>query len=169
MKKTLSVLFGLAVLASVSLAVPLGQGLGDVFPAGIKVTNLATLDGITLTTVSTTQGNVSSGVYTPTLTNTTNIAASTAHSMSWVRIGNIVTCSFNVNIDPIAAVPTATTLTFTLPIACSTTPTIAGAAQNNAPQSGIIYPNNATTALYLFNAVSVDDAIHVGTFQYILN
>lgn len=48
---------------------------------------------------SATAQQVRSGTYTPTLTNVTNISASTAYPAQWMRIGNVVTVSGKVDID----------------------------------------------------------------------
>jgi len=47
--------------------------------------------------------NSTSGTYTPTLTNTTNVAASTSYQAQYMRIGNTVTVSGRVDVDPTAA------------------------------------------------------------------
>jgi hypothetical protein len=60
-------------------------------------------------------GNVFSGTYTPSLTNTTNIAASTASVCQYMRVGNVVTVSGTVTIDPTATGQIV--LGMTLPIA----------------------------------------------------
>lgn len=44
-----------------------------------------------------------SGTYTPTLTNTTNITASTAYQCQYLRLGNTVTVSGKVDVDPTIA------------------------------------------------------------------
>lgn len=44
-----------------------------------------------------------SGTYTPTLTNVTNISASTAYQCQYMRVGNVVTVSGKVDIDPTVA------------------------------------------------------------------
>lgn len=63
------------------------------------------------------EGNaIVSGVWTPTLTNTTNVAASTAYECQYIRVGRIVMFSGRVDVDPTAAGPTATQLTMTIPI-----------------------------------------------------
>jgi hypothetical protein len=118
--------------------------------------------------------NVSSGSYTPTLTNTVNIAASTAKEMSWSRVGNVVTGMFNAIIDPTGAAPTQTVLTFTLPIACNTTPVGAGCAndyQNTDPSgdSGRISMVSATTANLAFMAWASANNEWWGTYQYVVN
>lgn len=57
------------------------------------------------------------GTYTPTLTNVTNVAASTAYTCQWMRVGSTVTVSGRVAIDPTAGAPTATELGISLPVA----------------------------------------------------
>lgn len=58
---------------------------------------------------------LASGTYTPTLTNTTNLSASTAYSCQYLRVGSVVTVSGRVDVDPTAAA-TLTTLGISLPI-----------------------------------------------------
>lgn len=58
---------------------------------------------------------ISSGTYTPSLTNTTNVAASTAYACQYLRIGASVTVSGKVSIDPTAAGDTV--LGMSIPIA----------------------------------------------------
>lgn len=60
--------------------------------------------------------NAASGTYTPTLTNVANLDGSTAYQCQYVRIGNIVTVSGKVAVDPTLAA-TATQLGISLPIA----------------------------------------------------
>jgi hypothetical protein len=55
------------------------------------------------------------GDYTPTLTNTTNVAASTAHSSGWYRVGDRITVYGQVDIDPTST--GATELRLDLPVA----------------------------------------------------
>jgi len=62
-----------------------------------------------------TDGNIFSGTYTPTLTNTTNITSSTAFQCQYIRVGNVVTVSGRVTIDP-ASSGTLTELSMTLPV-----------------------------------------------------
>jgi len=61
-----------------------------------------------------------SGTYTPTLTNTTNVAASTSRLANWKRVGNEVTVSGQVDITPTAA-NVDTLLGMSLPIASALT------------------------------------------------
>ena len=58
-----------------------------------------------------------SGTYTPTLTNTTNVAASAVTGpFQYMRVGNIVAVAGNITIDPTAAAPTATEIGISLPV-----------------------------------------------------
>jgi hypothetical protein len=59
---------------------------------------------------------ISSGTYTPTLTNVANLSASTAYQAQYIRIGATVTVSGRVDIDPTAAT-TSTQLGISLPVA----------------------------------------------------
>lgn len=47
--------------------------------------------------------NIISGVYTPTLTNVTNVAASTAYECQYIRVGSVVTVSGKLDIDQTGA------------------------------------------------------------------
>lgn len=57
-----------------------------------------------------------SGVYTPTLTNVANVAASTAYECQYLRVGNTVTVSGKVDVDP-TLTATSTQLGISLPVA----------------------------------------------------
>lgn len=56
------------------------------------------------------------GRYTPTLTNTTNVSASTARECMWTRVGNTVTVAGRVEVTPTAAADTLTVIELTLPV-----------------------------------------------------
>lgn len=56
------------------------------------------------------------GTYTPTLYNTTNVAASTARLATYMRVGNTVTVAGQLDIDPTTTL-TATLLGISLPVA----------------------------------------------------
>lgn len=60
--------------------------------------------------------NLTSGTYTPTLTNVANLDGSTAYQCQYIRIGNTVTVSGKVDVDPTLAT-TSTQLGISLPIA----------------------------------------------------
>lgn len=58
----------------------------------------------------------SSGTYTPMLTNVVNLTASTAYQCQWMRVGNIITISGKVDVDPILTA-TSTQLGISFPVA----------------------------------------------------
>lgn len=69
------------------------------------------------------------GAYTPTLTNVANLDASTAYACQYLRVGNTVTVSGRVDVDPTLAA-TSTQLGISLPVASNigATENCAGAA-----------------------------------------
>lgn len=67
-----------------------------------------------------TGGSFESGTFTPTLTNTANVAASTAYLCTYVRIDNTVIFSGRVDIDP-TTTTTSTQLGISIPIASAFT------------------------------------------------
>jgi len=72
----------------------------------------------------TTKGVVYSGTYTPTLTNTTNVGASTAYECHYIRVGSQVTVTGVVEIDASSSADTATVLGISLPVASNFTATV---------------------------------------------
>lgn len=81
---------------------------------------VATTNG-RLTDSGFTTTNLASGTYSPSLTNTTNVSASTAYVTGYYRIGNSVTVYGKVDIDVTLAASTATELNVSLPIASNMT------------------------------------------------
>ena len=61
-------------------------------------------------------GTLAAGTYTPTLTNVTNLDASTAYQAQYIRVGATVTVSGKVDVDPTANT-TNTELGISLPVA----------------------------------------------------
>lgn len=91
---------------------------------------------ITFPSTSTTFGF---GTYTPTLTNTTNVSASASAVAQYYRIGDMVTVSGTVNIDPTSGVGASTLLGISLPIASNFSSGTEGggtAAQGNGTGTG---------------------------------
>lgn len=82
-----------------------GGNLVKTVPAGATLTIVCVL--VTGTTAASWDATITlildAGTYTPTLTNTTNIAASTAYLTMYSRVGNVVTVAGEVDIDPTAA------------------------------------------------------------------
>lgn len=109
------------------------------------------------------------GEYTPTLTNTTNVAASTAYLCQYTRIGDNVTVTGAVAIDPTAV--GATVLRVSLPIttAMSSDKDLSGVAVSGAAagESAAIQ-GYVTTAIaeIIFIAVDVTNKTYRFTFTY---
>lgn len=79
---------------------------------------------------------IAAGTYTPTLTNVTNLDASTAYQAQYIRVGATVTVSGKVDVDPTAAA--ATELGISLPVASNfgANEDCAGVAHQQAAQEG---------------------------------
>lgn len=103
-------------------------------------------------------GNVFSGTYTPTLTNTTNIASSTAAVCQYMRVGNVVTVSGSVTIDPTST--GRITLGMTIPVASNFSSSIQAGGTFSA--TGVTNVNvgavsaDATNDRFTFDGVAAD-------------
>lgn len=67
--------------------------------------------------------SIVTGTWTPTLTNVTNMAASTAYLSNYIRINDMVVCFGRFDADVTAVAPTSTELGISLPIASALTST----------------------------------------------
>lgn len=85
------------------------------------------------------------GAYTPTLTNKTNVSASTAYSTRYVRVGNFVRVSGRVSVTPTAASSTSTELGISLPIASNFSNSTTDAGGVGASGFGIVAGITADT------------------------
>jgi hypothetical protein len=94
--------------------------------ANLTFTTYLTLDGVgrlygsalhnnSSGLAGTTNQYIGSGTYTPTLFNTTNVSSSTAYPAQWIRVGNVVTVSGQVDITPTSA-SASTVLGISIPI-----------------------------------------------------
>lgn len=114
--------------------------------------------------------NISSGTYTPTLTNVTNVAASTAAVCQWMRVGNVVTVSGTVQIDPTAAGNTV--LNMSLPVVSNFTATTQAGGTFSTTTSGqsdngSIIANVASDVFeFRFNAVNIANATYAFSVTY---
>ena len=89
-------------------------GTGNVEALTCTAAGRALIDDADAATQRATLGLVSS-TYLPTLTNVTNVAASTAYTCQYIQVGTNVTVSGRVDVDPTAA--GATELGVSLPVA----------------------------------------------------
>jgi hypothetical protein len=118
-------------------------------------------------------GVVYSGSYTPTLTNTTNIAASASGVVYYLRVGKMVQVYGTVDIDPTAAAPTVSALGISLPIASAFTSlrdasgTAVGQTGSVTYQAGIISADAANDRVTLsFNATDTANRTWTFSFMY---
>lgn len=119
------------------------------------------------------QQDIRSGTYTPTLTNTTNVAASTPHVTQWMRVGNVVTVAGNVTITATASA-TNTILGMSLPVASNITgdENLGGCAQNTTagdqPSVSISGGASTDTALFQFTPNTTSARTYSFTFTYLV-
>jgi hypothetical protein len=96
-------------------------------------------------------GNVFSGTYTPTITNVTNVAASTASVLQYMRVGSYVQISGRLQIDPTTT--GTTTVRVSLPVASNFSSVI---------QAGGTFCGSSGEVGYITAVTSTDDL----QFQY---
>lgn len=112
-------------------------GIANNSPAcALDVTGGIQTSRTTVTSPATTDGNIFSGSYTPTFTNTTNISSSTPVTCYYTRVGNVV--SVFGRVDVTATATGNTVLGVSLPIASNLT--------TNAQLSGTVATTSATVA-----------------------
>lgn len=112
---------------------------------------------------------ITSGRWTPTLTNTTNVAASVAHLCQYMRIGDEVLVSGLVEIDPTSAA--AVVLKMSLPIASNFQDTEDASGNISMPGAsatiGSIIPDTSTNELdFRFTAISTANNFYRFMAQY---
>lgn len=112
---------------------------------------------------------ISSGTYTPTLTNVTNITASTAYACQYLRVGNTVTVSGKVDID--VTLGAASELGMSLPIASAfTVEENLGGTGSSAAAASLVSAIRADAtndrAALVFTAVSLTNDSYFFEFTY---
>jgi hypothetical protein len=147
----------------------------EFFTNSATVLTLSSTGGMSIvrtavTSPAASDGNVFSGTYTPTLTNTTNIASSTASACQYLRVGDVVTVSGQVTIDPTIA--GACNMKMTLPVASNfgssrqAGGTFATATSGQADQGSIIGDATGDQFEFRFTAVNVASAIYAFNVTY---
>lgn len=114
-----------------------------------------------------TVATLASGVYTPTLTNVTNVAASTAYQCQYMRVGSVVTVSGRVDVDATAA--GAEELGMSLPIASNfaALEDCGGvAAATTASEYPMYIQADITNNRAAFRASKVDNSNHAHYFSF---
>lgn len=128
--------------------------------ASSQVPTFTAADTVSLTTVI-------SGTYTPTATNTTNIAASTPALAQYIRVGSVVTVSGEVSIDPTATGDIV--LGLSLPIASNigANSDVAGtAATSSAAGYGVMVGDAANDRAQLSGNATVDAVLRTWRYTY---
>lgn len=145
--------------------------LSQQFPAAVLAKEVAT----GATTACPDGSNICSGTWTPTITDGTNVAASTSNAGHFVRLGDIVYFSFSGTVNPTSGSSTETAFSFTLPITPSTfsgaeklSGTIAvRAASGTSYSPGTVRAVAAgTSGSVLYNANAATDQIFTLTGSY---
>lgn len=116
-------------------------------------------------------GNVFSSVYTPTLTNTTNITSSTAYECFYQRVGNVIQISGRVDITPTAtSINTELNIQLPVPSVFTSTFQAAGLARTNsatAPQQGVIFSSSSLgTATLRYAPIAIASHAFYFNFSY---
>lgn len=111
---------------------------------------------------------VSSGVYTPALTNVTNLDASTAYQCEWLRVGDTVTVAGRVDVDPTAAGQAQLKLTIPIASAFASSNNCGGSAFaiGIAGQGAGIYASAANFVMMEWIAVDVSNKGMFFSFVY---
>lgn len=150
---------------------PARASTGNLVAKAITDFGLSLVDDADATTARATLGvdSSSSGTYTPVLTNITNVAASNAYGARWMRIGNQVTVSGLIDVDPTAA--TLIEVDMTLPIASNfvgTTDAAGVTACSFDPSRAGSISSNATTdkARLSFTPTTVTNQTNSYTYMY---
>lgn len=104
---------------------------------------------------------ITTGTWTPTLTNVSNVAAFTAQVGQYIRVGDTVICMCSEGVDPTLAAPTATSFRMSLPVASNFANTLdaVGLSSNRISTGGGISANAATddvTVLYNATITTID-------------
>lgn len=108
-----------------------------------------------------------SGTYTPALTNTTNIAASTAYSCQYARVNGVVVVSGRVDVDPTAAGQVVLGISLPVASALANANELGGAAASPAVagQSAALYADVANDRATM-EWVAVDTANRAMYFTF---
>ena len=132
--------------------------------AGLEISKTA------VTAPAASDGNVYSGTYTPTVTAVTNVSAVSASINQYMRVGNVITVSGRVRIDPV--VVGNTVIGMTLPVASNFTDTLqlagtfATTRGANVDQGAIFADATNDRANFQFNAIDTALTFYVFQFTY---
>lgn len=115
--------------------------------------------------------NATSGTYTPTLSNTTNITSSTAYTVQWIKVGNVVTVSGMVGIQATSAAYTVLNMSLLFASAFVNLEQCAGTHNQSSgtENAGVVYAaTGLNNAEFAFQAVSTSLLNRLFTFTYLI-
>ena len=149
--------------------------IGSTANGDFRQANLtATGSGIVVNGSNTINLVLDAGTYTPTLTNVTNVTGSTSASFQYMRVGNVVTVSGVLKIQP-TAVNTNTELGISLPVASNFTDISncggnlgLGQSLGDAMVKGIIADTTNDRAAVVGQFQSTSDLYYSVQFQYVI-
>ena len=141
-----------------------GSGAGFAFSDPVNITSSLQVDSIVNDT------GLASGTYTPTLTGVTNVASSTARQATYMRVGNTVTVSGQIDVTPTIN-NTRTTIGVSLPIASnfSTAYQAGGSGHttgNITAGHGLAIYSDATNDRVEFDYYETHGALDTFTYQF---
>ncbi len=113
---------------------------------------------------------ISTGSYTPALTNGTNVAASTVYALQYYRIGNLIHVFGMVDIDPTSA-GASSEIDFSLPIASALTADgdVAGSASSTTGDGGAVFADTVNDRMQImFVPSSTANVAWTFTFAYVV-
>lgn len=160
-------------------AIPLGSGADTMSQLTLSANTIpgrSSAGNVVAKTVSDTAFTAISqamyGVYTPTVTNGTNMAANTPREHTWMRVGNTVTVSGFVDADPTAGAATATDFGVALPVAsdfANVWECAGGGFSGEAPYTPAAVfadtTNNRATVVFYANTTAVRTVGYSFTYQ----
>lgn len=136
-------------------------------------TGLEAVNSITLASLALTSGALLPGTWTPTLTNNTNVSASTAFECYYARFGNLAFCFGRVDADPIAA-STLTRVDLSLPVASTfaASSNLRGGAVRSTSGgqylSASIFASGSSAAMQFYNDTDVGNGSWSFWFGYVI-
>lgn len=155
------------VWQAITAALTTFKGTANTWTAEQTVSAGFSIGKVGVTSPAASDGNVFSGTYTPTLTNSANIAASTAYQCQYMRLGNAVTVSGRVSIDPTAA--GLIQMEMTLPVSSDINNNCFGAIANAFGDAGYIGPDNAGNRARVISTVAdIANREYGFTFTYLV-
>jgi hypothetical protein len=118
----------------------------------------------------TTNQYIASGTYTPTITNTSNVSASTPAGFKYIRVGNVVTVSGTIDIDAVATGQFIIGISLPIPsdFSDSAKANGVGSASVNTDSGGITSDSTNDRATYSVIAGSTSNTGHAIHFTYVI-